>query len=168
MTGISYLHPELGGFADEDWMALALREAITAFDEDEVPVGAVAVHEGRVIARAYNQCERLRDPTAHAEMLVITQAAESLGYPRLNDVTVFVTKEPCVMCAGALVHARVQRVVIGAPDVKVGACGTVLDVISHPALNHRIELAWGVREEECRQLLQEFFRRRRKTKSPDG
>ncbi len=166
--GISYLHPGPGGFGDEDWMALALHEAIAAFEDDEVPVGVAVVHDGKLLTRAYNQCERLKDPTAHAEMLAITQAVEALGVQRLTGATFYVTKEPCTMCAGALVHARIRRLVIGAPDVKVGACGTVLDVIGHPALNHRIEVAWSVREQESRELLQEFFRRRRKTKSPDG
>lgn len=146
---------------DERFMRMALQEAEKARDGDEVPVGAVFVHQDKVIARSRNQCEMLHDPTAHAELIGITKTCEWLGSSRLTDVEIFVTKEPCVMCAGALVHARVARLVIGAPDIKAGACGTVLQIVQHPRLNHAIPTTFGVLEEECRRLLQDFFRSRR-------
>lgn len=142
-------------------MRLALQEAERARDADEVPVGAVFVHGEKVIARARNQCEMLKDPTAHAELIGITQACEWMGSGRLNEVEIFVTKEPCVMCAGALVHARMARLIIGAPDIKAGACGSVLQIVQNPRLNHAIPTTFGVLEEESRRLLQDFFRSRR-------
>jgi len=146
---------------DVRWMLLALREAKKAGGEDEVPVGAVFLAAGKVIARSRNQCVLLNDPTAHAEMIGITQACAALSSSRLLGVTVYVTKEPCVMCAGALVHARVERLVVGTRDEKAGACGTVLQVIADKRLNHRVPVRFGVLEEECRTLLQNFFRAKR-------
>ncbi len=142
-------------------MRLAIKEAEAAEENDEVPVGAVFVLDGKLIARARNQCELLNDPTAHAEMIALTQACAAIGSQRLIGVDVFVTKEPCVMCAGALVHARVGRVVIGTKDDKAGACGTVLQVIANEKLNHRVPVTFGLLEEECRDLLQRFFKKRR-------
>jgi len=146
---------------DERWMRLAIKEAEAAEENDEVPVGAVLVSEGKLLVRARNQCELLKDPTAHAEMIALTQACAALSSQRLNGVDVFVTKEPCVMCAGALVHARVSRVIIGARDEKAGACGTVLQVIANDKLNHRVPVTFGLFEEECRALLQRFFLKKR-------
>lgn len=146
---------------DEKWMRMALKEAAAAGTNDEVPVGAVFVHQGKVIARARNQCELLTDPTAHAEMIGITQACSALGVQRLVGVELYVSKEPCVMCAGALVAARIDRLILGARDEKAGACGSVLQVISNSKLNHRVEITRGVLEDECRALLQEFFRGKR-------
>jgi tRNA(adenine34) deaminase len=146
---------------DEHFMRQALKEAVKARDQDEVPVGAVFVFEEKIIARSHNQCEMLNDPTAHAELIGITQASSVLEAQRLTSVEVFVTKEPCVMCAGAFVHSRIARLVIGAGDTKAGACGTVLQIVNHPRLNHAIPTVFGVLEEESRELLQQFFRSRR-------
>ena len=142
-------------------MRAALREARKALEDEEVPVGAVVVHEGKVIGRAHNQRERLHDPTAHAEMIALTQAAEALERWRLEGVTLYVTLEPCLMCAGALVNARVDRVVFGAPDPKAGACGSLYQVGLDSRLNHRFEVEGGVLEAECADLLREFFQSRR-------
>ncbi len=142
-------------------MKIALREAQKAFDIEEVPVGAVIVHEGEIIAKAHNQRELLRDPTAHAEMIAITQAASHLGSWRLEDVTMYVTLEPCAMCGGAMVLARIPRLVFGAWDPKAGAAGSVIDVVQHSMLNHRVEVTAGVMENECGAILREFFARLR-------
>ena len=142
-------------------MKIALREAQKAFDIEEVPVGAVIVHEGEIIAKAHNQRELLRDPTAHAEMIAITQAASHLGSWRLEDVTMYVTLEPCAMCGGAMVLARIPRRVFGAWDPKAGAAGSVIDVVQHSMLNHRVEVTAGVMENECGAILREFFARLR-------
>jgi tRNA(adenine34) deaminase len=147
--------------SDESFMRLALREAERAAAADEVPIGAVLVHGGRVIGRGHNQRETLRDPTAHAEMIVLTQGAAALDAWRLLDTTLYVTLEPCPMCAGALVAARVKRLVFGAMDPKAGACGTLFDLARDPRLNHRLEVMSGVLAEECASLLQEFFRGKR-------
>jgi tRNA(adenine34) deaminase len=155
--------------SDDYFMREALRQATRAFEADEVPVGAVVVREGRIIGRAFNQVELLNDATAHAEMLAITQAEEAVGDWRLTDCTLYVTKEPCPMCAGAIVHVRLARVVFGAADIKAGAAGTVMNLLQHPALNHRSQITAGVREEECRTLLQSFFAlKRAKAKGDDG
>src|SRR3954453_23689966 len=138
--------------SDHYFMGEALRQATRAYDAEEVPVGAIIVREGRIIARAYNQVELLKDATAHAEMLALTQAEEVVGDWRLNECTLYVTKEPCPMCAGALVHVRMQRVVFGASDLKGGAAGGALNLLQWPTLNHRCEITQGVREEECRSL----------------
>lgn len=143
------------------WMALAIDLARQAYEEGEVPVGAVIVHGERVIAGAYNQREMLKDPTAHAEMLAITQAAESLGSWRLIDCTLYVTLEPCPMCAGAIVQARIPTVVYGTTDPKAGACHSLYSITSDPRLNHRATVLQGVRREECRLLLQDFFAEQR-------
>ncbi|MEO8351497.1 MAG: tRNA adenosine(34) deaminase TadA, partial [Chthoniobacteraceae bacterium] len=139
----------------------SLRLARRAWEGEEVPVGAVIVHEGRIIARAFNQVETLKDATAHAEMLAITQAESVLGDWRLTDCDLFVTKEPCPMCAGALVHARMRRVVFGCPSEKDGAGGSLLNLLQHPKLNHRCEITSGVRLDECAAMLKAFFRERR-------
>ena len=144
-------------------MSLALREAAAAFEAGEVPVGAVIVHEHRVIARAHNQRETLRDPTAHAEMIALTQAAAFLDNWRLLDTTLYVTLEPCPMCAGAIVLARVPRVVYAATDPKAGACGTLYDILRDPRLNHQVEVTQGVLAEESAAVLTEFFKTRRRS-----
>ena len=146
---------------DEDGMRAALREAGRAAGRDEVPVGCVIVHDGMVIGRAHNQVETLQDATAHAEIVAIGAASEAIGGWRLGDCTLYVTLEPCAMCAGAMVLARVSRLVYGAPDPKAGACGSVLDVIHEPRLNHRVEVAAGVLAEECGDLLRRFFAAKR-------
>ena len=135
----------------------ALRQAAKAYAAGEVPVGAVLVREGRIIARAANQVELLKDATAHAEMLALTQAEEAVGDWRLTDCTLYVTKEPCPMCAGAVVHTRLARVVFGVGDPKGGAAGGALNLLQFPGLNHRCDITPGVRQEECRILLQRFF-----------
>jgi tRNA(adenine34) deaminase len=147
---------------DARFMQLALREAERALDEDEVPVGCVIVAAGRVVAKAHNQRETLRDPTAHAEMIALTQAAEALESWRLDAATLYVTLEPCPMCAGAIVNARVGRLVYGARDPKAGACGSLYDIVRDPRLNHRLPVVDGVRAEECGAILKDFFRKKRK------
>ena len=142
-------------------MREALREAQIAFDEDEVPIGAVVVFDGRVIGSAHNQREQLRDPTAHAEMIAITQAAEALGTWRLEHCTLYVTLEPCPMCAGAVVLARMPRLVYGAADPKAGAVTTLYRLLDDPRLNHRAEVIAGVLEQPCGEILSRFFQRMR-------
>jgi tRNA(adenine34) deaminase len=143
--------------SDHYFMGEALRQAKRAYAAEEVPVGAVIAREGLIIARAYNQIELLRDATAHAEMLAITQAEEAVGDRRLNDCVLYITKEPCPMCAGAMVLARLGRVVFGASDPKSGAAGGVMNLLQNAAFNHRCDVTSGVREAECRTLLQSFF-----------
>ena len=126
-----------------------------------MPVGAVIVHQGQIIARAFNQVETLKDATAHAEMLAITQAESVIGDWRLLECDLYVTKEPCPMCAGALVHVRMRRVIFGCPSEKDGAAGSLLNLLQHPRLNHRCQITKGVREDECAGMLQSFFRERR-------
>lgn len=145
-------------------MGEALRQAAKAYEADEVPVGAVIVREGRMIARAFNQVELLKDATAHAEMLALTQAEQAVGDWRLTDCTLYVTKEPCPMCAGAMVHTRLARVVFGAGDPKGGAAGGALNLLQFPTLNHRCEITSGLRQEECRTLLKDFFSEQRDAK----
>jgi tRNA(adenine34) deaminase len=152
--------------SDHYFMGEALRQAARAYEAGEVPVGAVIAREGRVIARAFNQVELLRDATAHAEMLAITQAEEVAGDWRLTDCTLYVTKEPCPMCAGAIVHVRLSRVVFGASDPKAGAAGSALNLLQFPSLNHRSEITSGVREAECRALLRQFFAEQRRQAKP--
>jgi tRNA(Arg) A34 adenosine deaminase TadA len=147
---------------DQRLMRAALREAGRAAREQEVPVGAVVVRDGRIIARAHNHPIRAHDPTAHAEILAIRRAARRLGNYRLNGCSLYVTIEPCTMCAGAIVHARLERVVFGARDPKAGASGSALKVLNHPKLNHQVEVVSGVLKEECANKLREFFRARRK------
>ncbi len=146
---------------DAVFMKAALREARKAFDEDEVPVGAVIVHRGAIVARAHNEREKLKDPTAHAEMIALTQASAAVESWRLDGATLYVTLEPCLMCAGALVNARVARVVFGAPDEKAGACGSLYQVGLDPRLNHSFEVHGGVLRDECAAILGEFFSRKR-------
>jgi len=154
--------------SDHFFMGEALRQAIRAYEAEETPVGAVVTRGGRIIARAFNQVELLKDATAHAEMLALTQAEEAVGDWRLTDCTLYVTKEPCPMCAGAIVHVRLARVVFGANDPKAGAAGSALNLLQFPTLNHRCEITAGVREPECRQLLKTFFAEQRaKSKPPD-
>lgn len=143
--------------SDHYFMGEALRQAARAYEAEEVPVGAVIVRGGRIIARAFNQVEQLKDATAHAEMLALTQAESAVGDWRLTDCTLYVTKEPCPMCAGAIVHTRLARVVFGAPDPKAGAAGSALNLLQFASLNHRCEITAGVRDAECRAMLRNFF-----------
>jgi len=151
--------------SDEHFMQDAIRQAVKAYEADEVPVGAVIVRNGRVIARAWNQVEMLNDATAHAEMLALTSAEAAVGDWRLNDCTLYVTKEPCPMCAGALVHCRLARVVFGAPDPKGGAAGGAMNLLQFPSLNHECDITPGIMEPDCRRLLQSFFEEKRKPSS---
>jgi tRNA(adenine34) deaminase len=147
--------------SDAYFMSEALRMAVRAYQAEEVPIGAVVARGGRIIARAYNQVELLKDATAHAEMLAITQAEAAIGDWRLTDCDLYVTKEPCPMCAGALVHVRIRRVIFGCPDPRGGAAGGLLNLLQNPALNHRCDITVGVMAEECANLLQNFFREKR-------
>ena len=146
---------------DASFMREALRQAEKAFKAEEVPVGAVVVQAGRVIARACNQVELLKDATAHAEMLAITQAEAAVGDWRLNECDLYVTKEPCVMCAGALVQVRMRRVIFGCADERSGAAGGSMNLLQLPTLNHRCQITSGVLQRECASLLHSFFRARR-------
>ena len=159
---------KLGRGEAERFMRAALGQARLAGKENEVPVGAVVVKDGRVIARAHNRPIHLDDPTAHAEVLAMRRAARRLGNYRLNGCALYVTIEPCAMCAGAAVHARVARIVYGSHDSKAGACGGALKVLNHPKLNHRVETSRGVLKEECARLLRDFFRARRAHKQKLG
>src|SRR5579862_2991195 len=150
--------------SDQYFMGEALRQAARAYEAEEVPVGAVVVRAGRIIARAFNQVELLKDATAHAEMLVLTQAEEAVGDWRLTDCTLYVTKEPCPMCAGAVVHTRLARVVFGAADAKGGAAGGAMNLLQFPTLNHQCAITGQVREAECRRLLQTFFAGQRRAR----
>ena len=142
-------------------MGKALRLAGKAYEAEEVPVGALVVRAGKVIGRAYNQVELLKDATAHAEMLALTQAEAAVGDWRLTDCDLYVTKEPCVMCAGALVHVRIRRVIFGCVDPRSGAAGSLMNLLQHPALNHHCEIVSGILQQECADILQDFFRRKR-------
>ena len=146
---------------DEFYMHEALREAKKAFQRDEVPVGAIIIYKGSIIARAHNQIRMLKDPTAHAEMIAITQAANYLQNERLIDCLMYVTIEPCSMCTGALVLARINKLVYAADDPKTGACGSVVNLVNHKKLNHSIEVRKGILEDESSSLLKEFFRKKR-------
>jgi tRNA(adenine34) deaminase len=154
--------------SDEDGIRAALRDAREAAAADEVPVGCVIVHDGLVIGRGHNQTETLQDATAHAEVVAIGAASSALGSWRLTGCTMYVTLEPCAMCAGAIVLARVPRLVYGAPDPKAGACGSVLDVIHERRLNHRVEVAAGVLADECGELLRAFFAKKRRRADGGG
>ncbi len=149
---------------DRDYMALALEEARKAFDLGEVPIGAVLVCEGQVVSRGHNLREIWHDATAHAEMVVIQDACRKLERWRLSGTTLYVTIEPCPMCAGALVNSRVDRLVYGSPDSKAGAVESLFNVVQHEKLNHRLEVTAGVMEEECAAIMKEFFRERRRQK----
>ena len=142
-------------------MREALRQAQKAYEASEIPVGAVVVRAGHVIARASNQVELLKDATAHAEMLALTQAEAAVGDWRLTDCDLYVTKEPCPMCAGALVHTRIRRLVFGCKDSSAGAAGSVMNLLQMQTLNHRCDVASGVLQEKCAAILQSFFRKRR-------
>src|SRR5213594_4267853 len=150
---------------DENFMREALRQAQKAYEADEVPVGAVIVRAGKIIARAYNQVELLKDATAHAEMLALTQAEAAVGDWRLTDCDLYVTKEPCAMYAGALVHTRIKRVIFGCADPAAGAAGSVINLLQMPTLNHRCDIASGVLASECAAILRGFFRERRGARS---
>src|ERR1043165_3708195 len=158
MNELDILHPPEG---DAAFMREALRLAQKAFKTDEVPVGALVVRNGKIIARAYNQVEMLKDATAHAEMLAITQAEAAVGDWRLNDCDLYVTKEPCAMCAGALVHVRMRRVIFGCADPRSGAAGGTINLLQLPGLNHHCEITSGILDQECAALLQGFFQARR-------
>jgi tRNA(adenine34) deaminase len=147
--------------SDDYFMGEALRFARMAYDTDEVPVGAVIVRDGKIIARAHNQVELLKDATAHAEILAITQAAHVVGDWRLEGCTLFVTKEPCPMCAGAITLSRVKRLVFGVRDDRAGGAGSVFPITSTPGMNHIVDVVAGVKETEARDLLRSFFRMRR-------
>jgi tRNA(adenine34) deaminase len=147
--------------SDERFMAMAIDRARAAAEHGDVPIGALVAREGEALAAAGNERELRRDPTAHAELLAIRAAAEALGGWRLPETTLYVTLEPCAMCAGAIVLARIPTVVFGAADPKAGAGGSVLDVLGEPALNHRPQVAGGLLEDECAELLREFFGARR-------
>jgi len=149
------------GERDAAFMREALRQAQKAYEADEVPVGAVVIREGRIIARAYNQVELLNDATAHAEMLALTQAEAAVGDWRLVDCDLYVTKEPCVMCAGALIRVRIRRLIFGCADTKNGAAGGMINLLQHSELNHHCEITSGVLQNECGAILQDFFRKRR-------
>jgi tRNA(adenine34) deaminase len=146
---------------DELWMEEAIRAAQRALEMGEVPVGAVVVCEGKVVGRGCNRNLTDSDPTAHAEMVALREAGANVGNHRLGDCELFVTIEPCAMCAGAMVHARLKRLVYGADDPKAGAVHSVLQVLNHPGLNHRMEVRGGILAGKCAELLQEFFRKRR-------
>ena len=147
--------------SDELWMEEALREALRAQAAGEVPVGAVVVADGKIVGRGANRNLTDHDPAAHAEILALRQAGAALGNHRLEECEMFVTIEPCAMCAGALVHARLKRLIYGAEDPKAGAVHSVLQVLNHPSLNHRMDVTWGVLGGRCAELMQAFFRERR-------
>lgn len=153
---------------DRQWMQVALNEAQAAAAAGEVPVGAIVVHQGRIIGRGRNACEQLQDATAHAEMIAITAASGALETWRLEDCTLYVTLEPCPMCLGACLNARVPRVIFGALEPKCGACGSVVDLRSPPGYNHRIEVTGGVLAGECSQVLKDFFRALREARRRDN
>lgn len=146
---------------DKEFMILALEEAQHALSKDEIPIGAVIVKDGHVIARAHNQRESLHDPTAHAEILALREASQGLKNWRLMGCTIYVTMEPCPMCAGAIQQARLARLVYGIADPKAGAAGSVMNVVDEPKLAHRMKITSGVEEERCRELINVFFRRLR-------
>ncbi|MCO5386248.1 MAG: tRNA adenosine(34) deaminase TadA [Desulfosporosinus sp.] len=145
----------------QDWMRMALEQAQMAFEQGEVPIGALVVHNGQPIALAHNEREQKNDPTAHAEVLVIQRAAKVLGSWRLTDATLYVTLEPCPMCAGAIMQSRIKQLVYGAMDLKGGATGSVMNVLDYTLWNHRVDVVAGVLEEECVDILKSFFRRLR-------
>ena len=145
----------------ERWMEVALKEARAAFSKNEVPVGAVVVHGGAVIGKGFNQIEMMNDPTAHAEMIALTAAASSLESKWLKGCTLYVTLEPCPMCAGAIVLSRIPSVVFGCFDPKMGACGTLYSITDDDRLNHRVHTIGGVLDAQCGELLKEFFRKKR-------
>ena len=146
----------------EKWMKAAFREAEKAFEQDEVPIGAVVVHKGIIIGRGYNQCESLTDPTAHAEIIAITSAANTIKDWRLKDCQLYVTKEPCPMCAGALVNARIKMVIFGMYDEKEGCCGSLYQLCRDFRFKHQLTVKGGIMEDPCTLIIQEFFKKQRK------
>ena len=150
----------------EQWLALALEEARTAAAFGDVPVGAVVVHDGAVIGRGQNRVERWRDPTAHAEILAIREACSVAGYERLTGAVLYVTLEPCAMCAGAIVQARLKNLVYGAADPKTGACGSLRNIVQDSRLNHQVQVTEGVLADACSALLRDFFREKRAAGNP--
>ncbi len=152
---------DLADKKDERYIQVAIEQARIAEENGDVPIGAVIVCENRIIGKAYNQREQLRDPTAHAEIIALTQAAAALGNWHLNGCTIYVTLEPCPMCAGALVLSRMDRLVYGCDDPKAGACKSLYNIVQDGRLNHRLEVTSGVLAEQCSKLLQDFFQRRR-------
>ena len=159
--GRGYTLKMLEPLPDEYFMREALRQGQKAYAADEVPVGAVVVREDKIIGRAHNQVELLKDATAHAEMVALTQAEAAVGDWRLTDCDLYVTKEPCAMCAGAVVHTRIRRVIFGCADLSAGAAGSVMNLLQMQSLNHRCEITSGVLQTECAAMLQEFFHKRR-------
>jgi len=153
--------------ADLDYLRAAIAEAQAAEASGEVPVGAVVVHNGEIIGRGQNRVLRDSDPTAHAEIVALREAGLAQQNYRLEDCDLYVTLEPCAMCAGAILHARVRRLIYAAADPKAGACGSVLDVMNHPRLNHKLEVVSGLLAEECGQMLTDFFLERRGKKPPE-
>ncbi len=139
------------------WMKVAFREAEKAFESDEVPIGAIVVKDGKIVGRGYNQTETLQDGTAHAEMIAITSAANSIGNWRLDECTLYVTKEPCLMCSGAIVNSRIKMVFFGAYDIKYGCASSLYQLCSSPKFPHRAAVRGGVMQEECTRIIQEFF-----------
>ncbi|QIB27835.1 tRNA adenosine(34) deaminase TadA [Caloranaerobacter azorensis] len=144
---------------DEYFMRLAIKEAYKAYKIGEVPVGAIVVKDGKVIGRGYNIKETLKDATCHAEIIAIKEASKTLGGWRLLGTTMYVTIEPCPMCAGAIVNSRIERLVIGARDFKMGGCGSVLNIVDNPKLNHRVDIVWGVLDKDCSSIIKEFFKK---------
>jgi tRNA(adenine34) deaminase len=167
MTEDATMGPPPGAADDERWMRLALEEAARAEALGEVPVGAVVVRAGEVVARGHNLTHTLQDPSAHAEMIAIRRAAEATGHWRLLECTLYVTLEPCTMCSGAIVLARIPRLVFGAADPKAGMTGSLGNLVQDPRLNHRVELLGGVLERECGDVLRAFFRARRRAPRGD-
>lgn len=153
------------GYNDEYWINLAFREAETAFENNEIPVGAVVVQDNQIIGRGYNMRESLNDPTAHAEIIAITSAAATLNSWRLDDCTLYVTLEPCAMCAGAILNARIPRVVFGAYDSQAGMCGSIDNLCDMNLLNHKAIVKGGVEAAKCQSIINSFFKRMRDTKS---
>ena len=147
---------------DEKWMKIAISEALLAMNENEVPVGAILVQDNNLITQAHNRPIKNNDPTAHAEIEVLRKAGEKLQNYRLAKTTLYVTLEPCAMCLGAMIHARIERVVFGASDPKSGVCGSTIDLSSESIFNHQISVSGGVLEYECKNILQSFFKLRRK------
>lgn len=146
---------------DEYFMQIAFNEAYKAYSIGEVPVGAIIVNNQKIIAAGYNMRETLKDPTAHAEIIAIKKASEVLGGWRLIGCTMYVTVEPCAMCAGAIVNSRIERLVIGAKDPKMGACGSVINIVQNEDFNHRADITWGVMKDECSEIMKDFFRKLR-------
>ena len=150
---------------DEYFMLEAIKAALCAQEDGDVPVGAVITYQGKIIAKAWNQREKLQDPTAHAEMIALTQAAEYIGNWHLNDCSIYVTLEPCPMCAGALVHSRIDKLIYACNDPKTGAAGSIYNIVQDERLNHQIEITSGVLAEPCSLMLKDFFKQKRAEKA---